>query len=63
MPPVKRTTAQTKEMLAELHRLIAALDRRVPRLERRAEAQIAGDAADLRRRAISLIREIEQSAS
>ena len=52
-------TAQTREMLGDLYRLIEALDRRVPRLERIGEAQIAHDAADLRERAISLIRRIE----
>jgi hypothetical protein len=46
-------------MLGDLHRLIEALDRRVPRLERLGEAQIAHDAAALRERALSLIREIE----
>ena len=52
-------TAQAKEMLSDLYRLIEALDRRVPRLERVGEGQIAHDAADLRERAISLIRRIE----
>jgi hypothetical protein len=47
------------EMLADLYFLIEALDRRVPRLEQQGEAQIAHDAADLRRRAVSLIRQIE----
>ena len=47
------------EMLADLYFLIAALDRRVPRLERSGEAQIAHDAAELRERAVSLIRQIE----
>ena len=51
--------AQAREMLGDLYRLIEALDRRVPRLERIGEAQIAHDAADLRERAISLIRRIE----
>jgi hypothetical protein len=46
-------------MLADLYFLIEALDRRVPRLEQQGEAQIAHDAADLRRRAVSLIRQIE----
>lgn len=50
-----------REMLADLNRLIQALDRRVPRLERLGEAQIANDAATLRERAVSLIREIEAS--
>lgn len=51
--------AQAREMLGDLYRLIEALDRRVPRLERIGEAQIAHDAADLRERALSLIRRIE----
>ena len=52
-------TAQTRDMLGDLYRLIEALDRRVPRLERIGEPQIAHDAADLRERALSLIRRIE----
>jgi hypothetical protein len=52
-------TAEAKEMLADLHRLVVALDQRVPRLERAGEAQIAEDAADLRRRALHLIEQIE----
>jgi hypothetical protein len=48
-----------REMLSDLYRLIEALDRRVPRIERSGEAQIAHDAADLRERALSLIRQIE----
>ena len=51
--------AHAREMLSDLYRLIEALDRRVPRLERVGEAQIARDAADLRERAVSLIRRIE----
>ena len=51
--------AQAREMLGDLYRLIEALDRRVPRLERIGEAQVAHDAADLRERALSLIRRIE----
>jgi hypothetical protein len=51
--------AHAKDMLSDLYRLIEALDRRVPRLERSGEAQIAHDAADLRERAVSLIRRIE----
>jgi hypothetical protein len=51
--------AVATEMLADLYFLIEALDRRVPRLEQQGEAQIAHDAADLRQRAISLIRRIE----
>ena len=51
--------AHAREMLSDLYRLIEALDRRVPRLERIGEAQIAHDAADLRERALSLIKRIE----
>jgi hypothetical protein len=46
-------------MLSDLYRLIEALDRRVPRLERPEEARIAHDAAELRERAMSLVRQIE----
>ena len=59
--PTNDPSSLAKEMLSDLYRLIEALDRRVPRLERAGEAQIAHDAADLRERAISLIREIEGS--
>jgi hypothetical protein len=48
-----------RETLADLYRLVEAIDRRVPRLERSGEAQIAQDAADLRERAMRLIRKIE----
>jgi hypothetical protein len=54
-------SAQTRQMLVDLNQLIEALDRRVPRLERIGEQQIAHEAADLRARAISLIRKIEDS--
>jgi hypothetical protein len=53
------TAAQARELLADLYQLIAALDRRVPQVARVGEAQIAHDAADLRERAVSLIRRIE----
>ena len=52
---------RARQMLADLYELIAALDRRMPQLDRVGEAQIAHDAADLRERAISLIRRIEGS--
>ena len=51
--------AQARGLLADLYELIEALDRRVPHVERCGEAQIAHDAADLRERAVSLIRRIE----
>jgi hypothetical protein len=49
----------SREMLSDLYQLVEALDRRVPHIERLGEAQIAHDAADLRERAVSLIRRIE----
>ena len=52
-------TTEARDVLSDLYHLIEALDRRVPRLERMGEAQIAHEAADLRERAVSLIRRIE----
>ena len=52
-------TTQAREMLTDLYELVEALDRRVPRLERLGEDQIVHDAADLRERAVSLIKRIE----
>jgi len=43
----------------ELQRLIEALDRRMPRPERIDEVRIAREAAELRERAVRLIREME----
>ena len=57
--PVDERTGHARQMLSDLYELIEALDRRVPRLERLGEAQIAHEAADLRERAVSLIRKIE----
>jgi len=57
-----RPCPQAREMLADLYQLIEALDRRVPRLERLGEARIANDAAELRERALALIRQIEGDA-
>lgn len=48
-----------REVLVDLRRLIEALDARVPHLERIGETQIANDAADLRERALAMIRRIE----
>lgn len=45
-------------MSIELRLLVEALDRRVPRLERLGEAQIVGDAAELRRQASALLAEL-----
>jgi hypothetical protein len=50
------------QVLSDLYELIAALDRRVPQLNRLGERQIAAEAADLRERAVQLIRHIEGDA-
>jgi hypothetical protein len=55
----KTAPMAAKEMFDELQRLVEAIDRRVPHLERLDEAAIARDAADLRQRAVSLMRAIE----
>jgi hypothetical protein len=52
-------TGAAKEMFDDLQNLVDAIDRRVPQLERLAEATIARDAADLRGRAVALMRAIE----
>ena len=51
--------AAAKEMFDDLQRLIEAIDRRVPQLQRPSEARIAQEAADLRQRAVALMRAIE----
>jgi hypothetical protein len=50
-------------MLADLRQLVVAIDRRVPHIERAGEAKIAREAADLRRRAIDLIHDLEATLS
>lgn len=56
--PDTEKPVRTREILGDLQQLIAALDRRVPQLERIGEADIARDAADLRKRALDLISRI-----
>jgi hypothetical protein len=51
---------KTTEAVRELLELIVALDRRVPRVERAGEAAIARDAAELKRRAMKRIEELER---
>jgi hypothetical protein len=51
---------KTIDAVRELLELIAALDRRVPRVERAGEAAIARDAAELKRRAMKRIEELER---
>ena len=52
-----------KAMFADLQHLVEAIDRRVPHLERLSETDIARDAADLRQRAVALMRAIEETVS
>jgi hypothetical protein len=52
-----------REMFEDLQHLVEAIDRRVPHLERLTEAAIARDAADLRERAVALMRAIESAAA
>lgn len=49
--------------MAELRLLVEALDRRVPRLDRLGEAQIVEDAAELRRKAVTLIAKMRSRES
>lgn len=58
--PRRASAAGAAEMLDDLQRLVEALDRRVPHLERLSEAAIARDAADLRQRAIALMKALEE---
>jgi hypothetical protein len=53
----------TTEAVRELLELIAALDRRVPCVERAGEAAIARDAAELKRRAMKRIEELERDGT
>jgi hypothetical protein len=46
------------ELVQELRELVEALDRRLPRVERVGESEIARDAAALRARAVSRLREL-----
>lgn len=59
-PPTSRGRQQE---IAELRELIAALDARVSRLERPGEADIARDAAALRREALQRIADLRRPAA
>jgi hypothetical protein len=48
-----------KQQIRHLRELIAALDRRVPMMERVGEAQIARDAAALKKKALRRLAELE----
>jgi hypothetical protein len=54
-------TRSDRTLVHDLRELVAALDRRAPRIERLAEANIARDAERLRRAALKMIGELEQS--
>jgi hypothetical protein len=57
--PPHGPTAAAQGMLDDLKRLVEGIDRRVPHLERLDEAEIAREAADLRERAVTLMRALE----
>jgi hypothetical protein len=47
------------KQIRHLRELIAALDRRVPRIERVGEAEIARDAAELKKKALTRLAELQ----
>ena len=51
-----------RELVSQLLEFIAALDRRLPAVERLGEATIAREAAALRVRAVSRLRDLEATA-
>ena len=53
------TTDKSKQQIRHLRELIAALDRRVPRIERVGEANIARDAAALKKKALERLAELQ----
>ena len=52
-------TDKSKQQIRHLRELIAALDRRVPRIERVGEANIARDAAALKKKALERLAELQ----
>jgi hypothetical protein len=50
---------KSKQQIRHLRELIAALDRRVPRIERVGEADIARDAAELKKKALTRLAELQ----
>lgn len=50
---------KTKQQIRHLRELIAALDKRVPRIERAGEANIARDAAALKKKALERLAELQ----
>ena len=53
--------ADSDAIVGQLQRLIEAIDRRAPHPERPSEVAIARDAADLRHRAVTLMRSITEA--
>jgi hypothetical protein len=49
----------SKQQIRHLRELIAALDRRVPKIERVGEADIARDAAELKKKALTRLAELQ----
>ena len=62
-PVSRRPAVRRDELETELHLLIEALDRRLPQLDRLGEAEIVGEAAELRRRAVAQIARIKDGQS
>jgi hypothetical protein len=58
-PPAPGDAPHRQRMLADLQALVEAIDRRLPQLQRSSELQIAKEAADLREKAMQLIRELQ----
>ena len=50
---------KSKQQIRHLRELISALDRRVPRIERVGEANIARDAAALKKKALERLAELQ----
>jgi len=59
MAPKKTDEGDLARRLRHLRELVAALDRRAPRVERVGEADIARDAAVLRKKALQRIAKLE----
>ena len=50
---------KSKEQISHIRELIAALDRRLPHIERAGEADIARDAAALKKKALERLAELQ----
>jgi len=54
-----RHNDKSKEQIRHIRELIAALDRRLPHIERAGEADIARDAAALKKKALERLAELQ----